>query len=124
MAVQKDSINRPRCRMADQELELPPKQRLDGTVPAEVTAVCISQCGNFGVVGSAAGRVDRYNMQSGLHRSQFLRVNGDNSGAMLQWPRLTLLRLVCHIGIRTQYARRTLASLALGDTVPVCVWLV
>lgn len=38
-----------------------------------VTAVALSECGNFGVVGTAAGRVDRYNVQSGLHRGYFIR---------------------------------------------------
>ena len=33
---------------------------------APVTSVALSQCGNFGIVGSAAGRIDRYNMQVGL----------------------------------------------------------
>lgn len=31
-------------------------------------AVDITSCGNFAVVGSSSGRVDVYNMQSGLHR--------------------------------------------------------
>ncbi len=40
---------------------------------APVTAVAVSCCGNFGLVGTAAGRVDRYNMQSGLHRGSYSR---------------------------------------------------
>ena len=44
-----------------------------------MSAVAVSSCGNYGLVGTAAGRVDRYNMQSGLHRGfyarQALRVN-------------------------------------------------
>ena len=36
-----------------------------------VMSVEISACGNFGFVGSARGRVDKYNMQSGLHRGTF-----------------------------------------------------
>jgi U3 small nucleolar RNA-associated protein 21 len=40
---------------------------------APVTSVALSACGNFGVVGSAAGRVDRYNMQSGIHRGAYMR---------------------------------------------------
>ena len=40
---------------------------------APVTAVAISSCGNFGLVGTAAGRLDRYNMQSGLHRGSYSR---------------------------------------------------
>ena len=41
---------------------------------APVTSVAISSCGNFGIVGTAAGRVDRYNMQSGLHRGMYCRI--------------------------------------------------
>lgn len=60
------------CRLADHELVLPNKQRLDGTVPAAATAVAVSLCGNFGIVGTASGRMDKYNMQSGIHRGRFL----------------------------------------------------
>jgi WD40 repeat protein len=35
---------------------------------APATAVAVTGCGNFALVGSAAGHVDRYNMQSGLYR--------------------------------------------------------
>ena len=31
-------------------------------------AVDITSCGNFAVIGSSCGRVDVYNLQSGLHR--------------------------------------------------------
>jgi hypothetical protein len=40
---------------------------------AAVSAVAISACGNFGLVGNEAGRVDRYNLQSGLHRGTYAR---------------------------------------------------
>jgi hypothetical protein len=46
---------------------------VDAAPDAPVTAVAISCCGNFGLVGTAAGRVDRYNMQSGLHRGSYCR---------------------------------------------------
>jgi len=56
---------------------------------APVSAVAISSCGNFGLVGNAAGRVDRYNMQSGLHRgsycrrvAQHLQVTGCTAGSV------------------------------------------
>jgi len=45
----------------------------DALPAAPVTAVALSSCGNFALVGSAAGRVDRYNMQSGLHRGFYAR---------------------------------------------------
>jgi U3 small nucleolar RNA-associated protein 21 len=34
-------------------------------------AVCVSACGNYGVVGYGCGRIDKYNMQSGAHRGTF-----------------------------------------------------
>lgn len=37
-------------------------------------AVDITSCGNFALVGSSCGRVDVFNMQSGLHRGCY----GDN----------------------------------------------
>jgi U3 small nucleolar RNA-associated protein 21 len=40
---------------------------------APVTTVAMSSCGNYGLVGTASGRVDRYNMQSGLHRGAYSR---------------------------------------------------
>jgi U3 small nucleolar RNA-associated protein 21 len=50
--------------------------------PAPVTSVAVSPCGNFGVVGSGSGCIDRYNMQSGGHRGAFLRPppRGGNAG--------------------------------------------
>lgn len=41
-------------------------------MPAAVTAVAVSHCGNFGIVATASGRMDKYNMQSGLHRGTFM----------------------------------------------------
>jgi len=45
----------------------------DHQAAAPVTAVAMSQCGNYGLVGRANGTVDRYNMQSGLHRGSYNR---------------------------------------------------
>ncbi|MEW5318032.1 MAG: hypothetical protein WDW38_009286 [Sanguina aurantia] len=50
--------------------------------PAPVTSVALSRCGNFGVVGSASGRVDRYNMQSGIHRGCYWRLGDEATGAV------------------------------------------
>lgn len=36
-----------------------------------VTAVCISACGNYGIIGSQTGAIDKYNMQSGIHRGSY-----------------------------------------------------
>ena len=47
-----------------------PKSKRKGAPQAHETthakAVCLSQCGNYGVVGYSCGRIDKYNMQVGL----------------------------------------------------------
>jgi U3 small nucleolar RNA-associated protein 21 len=48
------------------------------TSPA--TAVAISACGNFGLVGSADGRIERFNLQSGLYRGRYGRVADVTAG--------------------------------------------
>uniref|UniRef100_A0A3Q0S2I3 WD repeat domain 36 n=1 Tax=Amphilophus citrinellus TaxID=61819 RepID=A0A3Q0S2I3_AMPCI len=55
--------NYQRCTMGAHHLQ-PPGSRRD----AIATAVEITSCGNFAVIGSSCGRVDIYNLQSGLHR--------------------------------------------------------
>jgi U3 small nucleolar RNA-associated protein 21 len=47
----------------------PPRVNNENLAP--VSSVCLSRCGNFGFVGSSSGRIDRYNMQSGLHRGTY-----------------------------------------------------
>ncbi|KAK6875438.1 U3 small nucleolar RNA-associated protein 21 [Candida tropicalis] len=37
-----------------------------------VKSVCISQCGNFGLVGSSLGGIGSYNLQSGLLRKKYM----------------------------------------------------
>lgn len=36
-----------------------------------VSAVAVSPCGSFAVIGSAGGAIDMFNLQSGLHRQRF-----------------------------------------------------
>ena len=50
---------------------VPPKMGDADESIQPVSCVCLSKCGNFGFVGSNAGRIDRYNMQSGLHRGKY-----------------------------------------------------
>ncbi|KAF2501234.1 WD repeat-containing protein 36 [Lophium mytilinum] len=38
---------------------------------AEVTSVAVSPCGTFALIGSAAGGIDMFNLQSGIHRQRF-----------------------------------------------------
>uniref|UniRef100_A0A665TRN7 Uncharacterized protein n=1 Tax=Echeneis naucrates TaxID=173247 RepID=A0A665TRN7_ECHNA len=45
-------------------------------------AVDITSCGNFAVIGSSCGRVDIYNLQSGLHRGCYGNSDKAHSGAV------------------------------------------
>ncbi|KAM6902387.1 WD repeat-containing protein 36 [Xenentodon cancila] len=58
--------NYQRCTMGAHHLQPPEARR--GTF---ATAIDITSCGNFAVVGSSCGRVDVYNLQSGMHRGCF-----------------------------------------------------
>uniref|UniRef100_A0A3Q4BZE4 Uncharacterized protein n=1 Tax=Mola mola TaxID=94237 RepID=A0A3Q4BZE4_MOLML len=58
--------NYQRCTMGAHHLQPPVPHR-----NAAATAVDITSCGNFAVIGSSCGRVDVYNLQSGLHRGCF-----------------------------------------------------
>lgn len=49
------------------------KRKAESYPEMPVTAVAMSQCGNYGLVGREGGSLDRYNMQSGLHRGSYIR---------------------------------------------------
>ncbi|KAF7641992.1 hypothetical protein LDENG_00266720 [Lucifuga dentata] len=55
--------NYQRCTMGAHHLQ-PPVVHSN----ASATVVDITSCGNFALIGSSSGRVDVYNLQSGLHR--------------------------------------------------------
>lgn len=61
-----------KCKMG--ELKLVPEQyqnknRTDFTV--EATCLSLTHCGNFVIIGYSAGDVERFNIQSGIHRQQY-----------------------------------------------------
>ncbi|CAG9331667.1 unnamed protein product [Blepharisma stoltei] len=47
---------------------------------SEVTATCVSPCGNYGVAGFASGKLEKFNMQSGLHQFEF---KGEHSSQLV-----------------------------------------
>jgi U3 small nucleolar RNA-associated protein 21 len=47
------------------------KHNLPSTDNSPIKSVCISECGNFAFLGTFKGTIDKYNMQSGLHRGTF-----------------------------------------------------
>jgi U3 small nucleolar RNA-associated protein 21 len=70
-----DPFKRGPDRLPGQVVDYEPLVRKKGA-PAEhemtrAKTVCMSSCGNFGVVGYACGRIDKYNMQSGAHRGTY-----------------------------------------------------
>lgn len=69
--------NYQRCTMGAHHLR-PPASRSDTIA----TAVDITSCGNFAVIGSSCGRVDVYNLQSGLHRGCYGDSEKAHSGVL------------------------------------------
>ncbi|XP_038127938.1 WD repeat-containing protein 36 [Cyprinodon tularosa] len=69
--------NYQRCTMGAHHLK-PPAVRRD----AVATAVDITSCGNFALIGLSCGRVDVYNLQSGLHRGCYGDDEKAHSGAV------------------------------------------
>ncbi|KAK9455761.1 Utp21 specific WD40 associated putative domain-containing protein [Dipodascopsis uninucleata] len=55
-----------------------------------VSTVNISFCGNFGIIGSAKGTVDVYNLQSGIHRKHFRKHSKDVTGVAIDNSNKTL----------------------------------
>ncbi|KAL8272106.1 hypothetical protein Esti_003949 [Eimeria stiedai] len=51
---------------------------------AAATSVACSSCGNFVVVGYEDGRMHKYNLQSSLHRGEFIRELGRSSSSKQQ----------------------------------------
>ena len=73
--------------LGERVLVPPAKVGPDGVVDnkSPVTAVAVSACGNFAIVGVANGDVHRFNLQSGLHRGAFKRADkGEADEASLQ----------------------------------------
>ncbi|XP_075934337.1 WD repeat-containing protein 36 [Anarhichas minor] len=69
--------NYQRCTMGAHHLQPPAARRTD-----IATAVDITSCGNFAVIGSSSGRVDVYNLQSGQHRGFYGNDETAHSGAV------------------------------------------
>ncbi|KAF5952358.1 hypothetical protein HYC85_010302 [Camellia sinensis] len=49
--------------------------------PTPVKACAISACGNFAVLGTAGGWIERFNLQSGISRGSYVDMSERNSGA-------------------------------------------
>ncbi|XP_058467222.1 WD repeat-containing protein 36 [Malaya genurostris] len=72
-----------KCRMG--ELKLVPeafqnKYRTDFGVT--VTALCLSHCANFVAIGYSSGHLERFNVQSGIHRASYGKPSAHDSVAV------------------------------------------
>ncbi len=56
-------------RMSSHTLTVQPDRTIGSN--ADARSSCVSACGNFGLVGSNAGKIEMYNLQSGIHRRTF-----------------------------------------------------
>lgn len=57
---------------------LPDRFRRNHNVTA--TCLCLTQCGNFVVIGYNTGHIDRFNIQSGIHRATYGGEEGGHKG--------------------------------------------
>ncbi|XP_029158137.1 WD repeat-containing protein 36 [Nylanderia fulva] len=61
------------------DLKLLP-ERFKNNYNASATSLCLTRCGNFVVIGYNTGHVDRFNIQSGIHRAAYGDKNGAHEG--------------------------------------------
>merc|ERR1712113_793407 len=99
----------------------------DNTI-AKVTCVAISFCGKYGLVGRSSGKIDRYNLESGLYQgsyfhnknTKFTKISLINVSKKMH----TLSRLYAHHGTVTAVSsdiwNRDLLSVGLDGY--ICVW--
>lgn len=83
--VQTTSWSFSKQRMGDRRLvpeQFHNKNRTD--YQAEATCVCVTQCGNFVVIGYSSGDVERFNMQSGIHRARYGRKHAHGKGVAVR----------------------------------------
>lgn len=82
-------------------------------------AVCVTACGNFGIVSSSTGAIRMYNMQSGIYRKTFdigpcpARVPNRSSTSRRKAER-------CVTGLASDALDRTVIASTLDGTVNVC----
>ncbi|EFN69112.1 WD repeat-containing protein 36 [Camponotus floridanus] len=61
------------------DLKLLP-ERFKNNYNASATSLCLTRCGNFVVIGYNTGHIDRFNIQSGIHRASYGDENGAHEG--------------------------------------------
>lgn len=72
-----------KCRMGEHRLvptQFQNKNRVN--FQSETTCVILTHCGNFAIIGYSSGHVERFNIQSGLHRSSYGAPEAAHQGAV------------------------------------------
>ncbi len=62
------------------------------------TCLCLSVCGNFVVIGYDSGHVDRFNVQSGIHRGSYIAKGFENGEDPAAHPGRKM-RAICTDGL-------------------------
>lgn len=63
-----------KCKMGELKLRPPPllgEEKAESKEYLEATCIALTNCGNFVVIGYSNGRVERFNIQSGVHRESY-----------------------------------------------------
>jgi len=63
------------CKMGELQLLHERFKKEPELKDAKATCLCLSSCGNFVVIGYSSGHVDRFNIQSGIHRGTYQHGN-------------------------------------------------
>ncbi|MCP9263135.1 WD repeat-containing protein 36 [Dirofilaria immitis] len=78
-------------------------------VSACASAICISSCGNFGLVGYTTGHIDCFNLQSGHHRKLFFAISAEHDGFIRFWDFRTT-NLVAEMQLPSPVLRFSISS--------------
>ncbi|KAG7212982.1 hypothetical protein KM043_002322 [Ampulex compressa] len=61
------------------DLKLLP-EKFKSNYNATATTLCLTRCGNFAIIGYNTGHVEKFNVQSGIHRGSYGTENGAHKG--------------------------------------------
>lgn len=66
-----DKVKMGSLKLVPERLKQKPNESKNKVVKVTATCLCLTHCGNFVIVGYSSGHVDRYNIQSGIHRATY-----------------------------------------------------
>ncbi|XP_026286831.1 WD repeat-containing protein 36 [Frankliniella occidentalis] len=66
-----DKVKMGSLKLVPDRLKKKPNESKNKAPKVTATCLCLTQCGNFVVIGYSSGHVDRFNIQSGIHRATY-----------------------------------------------------